>query len=71
MMQMVRPADFTRSDEGYYLRILRASSGAHMPLKVRGNCVDCWDLPVGNSLERPETLDCAAFCHFGGCGELL
>ena len=30
MMLMVRPADFTRSDEGYYLKILRASSGAHM-----------------------------------------
>ena len=29
MVPMVRSADFTRSDEGYYL-ILRASSGAHM-----------------------------------------
>ncbi len=37
-MRIVRSADFTRSDEGYYL-ILRASSGAHMEFS---DCRNCW-----------------------------
>ena len=47
------------------------SSGAHMLLKLCGNCVDCWNLPVENLLELPRMLDFAACCDFGGCAGLL